>query len=75
MSERDIEKDYPLAEFVAKLRRLAEAIENGKQFEIQVRASASTCRCAPVTTSSMSAARTKRSWNSRSPGAESNPGP
>ena len=36
MSERDIEKDYPLAEFVAKLRRLAEAIENGEQFEIQV---------------------------------------
>jgi integrase len=36
MSERDIEKDYPLADFVAKLRRLAEAIENGEQFEIPV---------------------------------------
>lgn len=35
-SERDIEKDYPLTEFVAKLRRLADAIERGAQFEIQV---------------------------------------
>lgn len=34
--ERDIEKDYPLSEFVAKLRRLADAIERGEQFEIQV---------------------------------------
>ena len=34
--ERDIEKDYPLPEFVAKLRRLADAIEKGEQFEIQV---------------------------------------
>lgn len=35
-AERDIEKDYPLPEFVAKLRRLADAIENGERFEIQV---------------------------------------
>jgi len=34
--ERDIEKDYPLTEFVAKLRRLADAIERSEQFEIQV---------------------------------------
>jgi amphi-Trp domain-containing protein len=34
--ERDVEKDYPLEEFVAKLRRLADAIEKGEQFEIQV---------------------------------------
>lgn len=34
--KRDVEKDYPKAEFVAKLRRLAEAIENGEKFEIQV---------------------------------------
>ena len=34
--ERDIEKDYPLPDFVAKLRRLADAIEKGEQFEIQV---------------------------------------
>jgi amphi-Trp domain-containing protein len=34
--ERDIEKDYPLTDFVAKLRRLADAIERGEQFEIQV---------------------------------------
>lgn len=34
--ERDIEKEYPLPEFVSKLRRLADAIERGEQFEIQV---------------------------------------
>jgi amphi-Trp domain-containing protein len=34
--DRDIEKDYPKADFVSKLRRLADAIERGEQFEIQV---------------------------------------
>ena len=34
--ERDIEKDYSDAEFVAKLRRLADAIESGDKFEIQI---------------------------------------
>ena len=34
--DRDIEKDYPKAEFVAKLRRLADAIESGERFEIQI---------------------------------------
>lgn len=33
---RDIEKDYSTAEFVAKLRRLADALENGEKFEIQI---------------------------------------
>ncbi|MFZ5724092.1 MAG: amphi-Trp domain-containing protein [Pseudomonadota bacterium] len=33
---RDIEKEYPKAEFVAKLRRLADAIENGERFEIRI---------------------------------------
>jgi len=35
-SERDIEKSYANKEFVEKLRRLADAIENGKRFEIQI---------------------------------------
>ena len=35
-AERDIEKDYPTAEFVAKLRRLADALESGGKFEIQI---------------------------------------
>ena len=34
--ERDVEKDYPKAEFVAKLRRLADAIENDERFEIRI---------------------------------------
>ncbi|MCI4671895.1 MAG: amphi-Trp domain-containing protein [Bacteroidia bacterium] len=34
--ERDIEKSYSKSEFVAKLRRLAAAIENDDSFEIQI---------------------------------------
>lgn len=34
--ERDIEKDYSTSEFVAKLRRLADALENDEKFEIQI---------------------------------------
>ena len=34
--ERDIEKNYPLPEFVDKLRRLADALEKGQRFEIQI---------------------------------------
>ncbi|NTW58731.1 MAG: amphi-Trp domain-containing protein [Nitrospirae bacterium] len=33
---RDIEKDYPAKQFAAKLRRLADCIEQGRQFRIQV---------------------------------------
>lgn len=33
---RDIEKVYTVSEFVAKLRRLADALEAGQPFEIQV---------------------------------------
>ncbi len=36
MGNRDIEKVYSNAEFVAKLRRLADAIEQGERFEIQI---------------------------------------
>lgn len=35
-ADRDIEKIYPLDEFVAKLRRLADSIENNEPFEIQI---------------------------------------
>jgi amphi-Trp domain-containing protein len=35
-SERDVEKAYPLPEFIAKLRRLADALEQGERFEIQI---------------------------------------
>ena len=34
--ERDIEKNYPLAQFIEKLRRLADALESGERFEIQI---------------------------------------
>jgi amphi-Trp domain-containing protein len=35
-SERDIEKIYDTADYVAKLRRLADALESGDKFEIQI---------------------------------------
>lgn len=35
-NKRDIEKDYPARQFVNKLRRLADSIEQGKPFRIQV---------------------------------------
>ena len=34
--DRDLERAYPRAQFVAKLRRLADAIERGRPFTIQV---------------------------------------
>ena len=34
--DRDVEKVYSTSEFVAKLRRLADALEKGEKFEIQV---------------------------------------
>jgi amphi-Trp domain-containing protein len=33
---RDVEKTYPLDDFVAKLRRLADALEAGERFEISI---------------------------------------
>ncbi|WP_120495569.1 amphi-Trp domain-containing protein [Kiloniella sp. EL199] len=35
-SERDIEKTYPIEDFIAKLRRLADSLEQKKSFEIQI---------------------------------------
>ena len=35
-ADRDIEKDYSLPDFIAKLRRLADALESGQRFDIQI---------------------------------------
>jgi amphi-Trp domain-containing protein len=35
-SERDVEKVYSTKQFIAKLRRLADALESGSAFSIQV---------------------------------------
>ncbi len=35
-SARDLEKTYPAKQFAAKLRRLADAVEAGKAFTLQV---------------------------------------
>ena len=34
--DRDLEKGYPLPKFIEKLRRLADALEQGKRFNIQI---------------------------------------
>ena len=34
--KRDIEKDYPRRQLIAKLRRLADCLENEERFRIQV---------------------------------------
>jgi amphi-Trp domain-containing protein len=34
--ERDIEKTYPIGDFIAKLRRLADCLEAGEPLEIQI---------------------------------------
>ena len=34
--DRDVEKGYPTSEFVSKLRRLADALESDRPFEIQI---------------------------------------
>ena len=36
MAERDVEKDVPVDYFAATLRRLADALESGEPFRIQV---------------------------------------
>ena len=33
---RDIDKGYSIAEYASKLRRLADSLESGERFEIQV---------------------------------------
>ncbi|MFN0277261.1 MAG: amphi-Trp domain-containing protein [Pyrinomonadaceae bacterium] len=35
-TERDVEKSYPKSDFISKLRRLADSLEKGEQFEIQI---------------------------------------
>jgi amphi-Trp domain-containing protein len=34
--KRDVEKHYPVNQFIRKLRRLADTLENGEDFRIQV---------------------------------------
>jgi hypothetical protein len=44
MADRDVERIASVPDFVAKLRRLADALESGGSFRIQVAESASACR-------------------------------
>lgn len=33
---RDVVRDYPRSQFIAKLRRLADCLEEGRRFQIQI---------------------------------------
>lgn len=68
---RDIEKSYSDKAFVGKLRRLADCIENGENFEIQV---AGERIYVPdrFSISSMSAKAPRKNWNFRSSGRTKN---
>ena len=44
----DIAKVYPVKQFVAKLRLLADCLENGQQFRIQIAGERITVRVMPL---------------------------
>jgi hypothetical protein len=58
--ERDIEKDYPRSEFIAKLQRLADDLEKGEQFEIQIAGERLMSQCVRHTTSRTRGTMTKK---------------
>ena len=62
--DRDIEKGYSNEQIVEKLRRLADCIESGKNFEYRLRASASMFPPVPNLRSNMNAKTATKSWNS-----------
>jgi hypothetical protein len=61
---RDVERVYSTSEFVAKLRRLANAIEAGERFEIQVAGERVTCPLVQSSVSNTNERGTKRRSNS-----------
>jgi hypothetical protein len=67
-TERDVEKEYPSADFVAKLRRLADALENGERVEMN----ASTFRFVQHLALSTKSQMVKKRWSSRSNGNGNN---
>lgn len=72
-TDRDVEKTYPIHEFVAKLRRLADCLENGSGLKSRSRASASMCQCVRSTTSSTNAKTARTRLSSKSSGKSSKP--
>ena len=53
-NDKDVEKSYSNKEIVAKLRRLADALEEGTTFEIQIAGQRISYRLMPPSSSSMS---------------------
>ena len=67
-SPRDIEQIYSTADVVAKLRRLADALEADKSFRIQIAGVRIRVPCGPSSPSSMSATTTRKRSSSSSSG-------
>ena len=59
-SDRDVDKAYPRADFVAKLRRLADALEAQEAFEIQIAGERLHVPARAIVSMSMSAKRAMR---------------
>ena len=57
---RDIEKTYTTVEFIAKLRRLADSLEAGKQFEIHLQEKEFMCLLGQLIILSMNAVITRK---------------
>jgi hypothetical protein len=66
--DRDVEKVYSTSEFVAKLRRLADALEAGDASRSGLPGRGSTCRPVPSSTSSTSGRGMRRRSSSNSSG-------
>jgi len=73
MPERDIEKAYSTAEFVAKLHRLADTLEKGEKLEIQTTGEWVQCPSGPGSTSSTNATAMRRESSFRSDGRSNDP--
>jgi len=66
--DRDIEKAYSTKQMVAKLRRLADCLETGKQFKIQSQAKKYPFQQKHYSTSNTKAKATPKKLNSKSSG-------
>ena len=64
-SDKDVEKSYSTKEVVAKLRRLADALEAEKTFEIQIAGERIYTPLTPRSSSSTSVRVRKKRWRSK----------
>jgi len=63
LKHRDVEKTYPVGEFVTKLRRLADALESGRAFTLSVAGERRAFPPTPASTSNTNAKAPRRNWS------------